>query len=52
MIRLSTNGLERLDAVAADWQTTRSEVVRAILGNALGNPALLKALKATVDREV
>lgn len=53
-VRLSVNGLARLDEIAAMWQVTRSDVIRGILANALADPKVLAAVKAKVvtEREV
>jgi hypothetical protein len=44
-IRLSDHGIDQLSNVATEWDVTRSDVIRIILGNALGNAALLAKLK-------
>lgn len=44
-VRMSDTGIEALDAIAAETATKRSDVIRALLAEALQAPAVVRAAK-------
>lgn len=51
-VRVADTGLEQVDALATETDSTRSDVIRAFLAEGLSKPAIKEAVRAKLKASV